>query len=296
MVEWTNWTNELFYDLSIIILELVPIILTKNRNNNKWSFTFFGAIFCLVSNFTEDDSEAIRRLKEELEARAPQIWHPVPLCDGDKELFFCLIWENLIMKSWTKRYSASWVEYWSDGEISEALGQAATRKSEGEDKSWKTYWRKPRRKFQAETKQSHHVSAEMTAKRMAAVFGAWKQLRMKWLNCRKILMLRERRQWDLLCICWYSKNASEDFPDPLFGIYDFLLLFFFPLPSLWTWAIGWSKWATTPSGNLKIKLRWSWDWMDFLNAISIQGHQEGDRHGDQRGQPKVLFCGKCLQL
>ena len=29
------------------------------------------------------------------------------------------------------------------------------------------------------------------------------------------------------------QNVSEDFPDPLFGIYDFLLLFF-PPPSLWT--------------------------------------------------------------
>ena len=36
--------------------------------------------------------------------------------------------------------------------------------------------------------------------------------------------------------------------------------------------------------------------MDFLNAISIQGHQEGDRHGDQRGQQKGFMSWKLLVI
>ena len=123
----------------------------------------------------------------------------------------------------------------------------ATRKSEGEDKSWKNYWRKPRRKYK-QKRNSFIMShlAEMTAKRMTAVFFILPS-EDEMAQLQKDIDAERKKA---MKICIMSPKISQI----LCLESMILLLLFFPLPSLWTWAIGWNKWATTPSGKLKVKL------------------------------------------
>lgn len=83
----------------------------------------------------------------------------------------------------------------------------ATRKSEGEDKSWKNYWRKPRRKYK-QKRNSFIMSHQRWQLRGWQQFFSYCHLRMKWLNCRKISMLRERRQWTFAsCLRRFSRSS-----------------------------------------------------------------------------------------
>lgn len=149
--------------------------------------------------FTEDESEAIRRLKEELEA--PQTWLPSSAfwVDGGSGTLFCLGKSHHEVMN---QMVGSWVEDWIDGE-SKRPGRAKEKTRVG---------RIIEENPGENTSRNETVSSCLIWQRWQ--LRGWQQffsychLRMKWLNCRKISMLRERRQWKFAsCLRRFSRSS-----------------------------------------------------------------------------------------